>query len=71
MSNQRPGKMQSRPDQPGSEMSLFKFFKEARVQLEDAGHDDAAFYFEQMQDWISSGKKLPTDKDTVIRALGI
>jgi len=71
MSNQRKGKMQTRPDQPGSEMSLFKFFKEASIQLNDAGHEDAAFYFEQMQDWISSGKKLPTDKDTTIKALGI
>lgn len=71
MSNQRPGKTQSRPDQIGSEMGVFKFFKEAKIQLEEAGESDAAFYFEQMQDWISSGKKLPTDKDTVIRALGI
>ena len=71
MSNQRKANYQSKPDQPSSEMAIFKFFKEARTQLEDAGHEDAAFYFEQMQDWISSGKKLPTDKETIIRALGI
>ena len=72
MSNQRKGKMQSRPDNQGSEMAVYKFFKiVSRIQLTDANHDDAAFYFEQMQDWISNGKKLPTDKDTVINPLGI
>ena len=28
MSNQRKGKMQSRPDNQGSEMAVYKFFKD-------------------------------------------
>ena len=36
MSNQRKGKMQSRPDNQGSEMAVYKFFKEgSRIQLTD------------------------------------
>lgn len=42
----------------GSEMKLLEFFKNARVALEDHGDMDSAFYFEQIEDWIRSGKSL-------------
>jgi hypothetical protein len=34
------------------------FFRDAKEALEKQGHDDAAFYFEQCEDWIRSGKSL-------------
>ena len=71
MSNQRKGKYQSKTDIPSSEMAVFKFFKEASKQLTDEGKEDEAFYFEQMVDWLQSGKKLPTDEKGVTKALGI
>ena len=43
MSNQRSGKIQNGSDQIGSEMGVFKFFKEAKIQLEEAGESDVHF----------------------------
>jgi hypothetical protein len=71
MSNQRKANYQSKPDQPSSEMAIMKFFKEASRQLISEGKEDEAFYFEQMVDWLQSGKKLPTDEQGVTKALGI
>jgi hypothetical protein len=42
----------------GAEMKLLEFFKNARIALEDHGDMDSAFYFEQVEDWIRSGKSL-------------
>ena len=71
MSNQRPGKFQSRPDVMTQEMGTLKFFKLAQKVLEKEGKSDEAFNFEQMADWIQSGKRLPNTEEDVIKALGI
>ena len=55
MSNQRPGKLQSRPEMGMTqEMGTLKFFKLAQKVLEKEGKTDEAFNFEQMADWIKS-----------------
>lgn len=66
MSNQRPGKLQKPLDRNG-DMAVYKFFKTASKLL---GEDDG-FYFEQIVDYLKSGKPLPTDEKDVIKALGI
>ena len=71
MSNQRPGKYQSRPDVGGQDMNLLKFFKTAQKVLEKENKQDEAFNFEQMVDWLQSGKRLPNTEEDVIKALGI
>ena len=71
MSNQRPGKYQSRPDVGGQDMNLLKFFKIAHKVLEKENKPDEAFNFEQMADWLQSGKRLPLSEEDVIKALGI
>ena len=71
MSNQRPGKIQSRPDLGSQDMNMLKFFKAAQKVLEKENKPDEAFNFEQMVDWIQSGKRLPLTEEDVIKALGI
>ena len=70
MSNQRPGKLQKRLDRNG-DMQVYKFFKTASKLLSKEGKEDEAFYFEQMVDWLQSGKPLPTSEEQIIKALGI
>ena len=71
MSNQRKGKYQSRPDIGGQDMNMLKFFKTAQKVLEREKKADEAFNFEQMADWLQSGKRLPLTEEDVIKALGI
>ena len=71
MSNQRPAKKQSRPDILGQDMGILKFFKTAQKVLEREKKPDEAFNFEQMADWLQSGKRLPLTEEDVIKALGI
>ena len=71
MSNQRPGKYQSKPDGVGNDMNILKFFKVAQKVLEKENKTDEAFNFEQMVDWLQSGKRLPLSEEDVINALGI
>jgi len=70
MSNQRPGKLQKPLDRNG-DMQVYKFFKTAAIILKDSGKEDEAFYFEQMVDWLQSGKPLPTSETDIIKALGV
>ena len=70
MSNQRPGKIQKPLDRNG-DMQVYKFFKTASKLLSKEGKEDEAFYFEQMVDWLQSGKPLPTSEEQIIKALGI
>ena len=70
MSNQRPGKLQKPLDRNGY-MQVYKFFKTASKLLSKEGKEDEAFYFEQMVDWLQSGKPLPTSEEQIIKALGI
>ena len=59
MSNQRAGKTHKASGMDnGSDMKIYQFFKQARVALEESGNEDAAFYFEQCEEWIRSGKSL-------------
>lgn len=70
MSNQRPGNLQKPLDRNG-DMQVYKFFKTAAMILNDSGKEDEAFYFEQMVDWLRSGKPLPTSEESIIKALGL
>ena len=54
-----------------SEMEVFKFFKDAGKQLEYEGYEDASFAFEQITEWLKTGKRLPTDRTGIIKALGL
>ena len=71
MSNQRPGKVVRAVDPTMKDMNTLKFFKNAQKVLEQSGKDDEAFYFEQMVDWLSSGRPIPTTEEQTIKALGI
>jgi hypothetical protein len=52
-------------------MQQVNFFKYAKEVLESEGHDDAAFYFEQMETWLRDGKGLPQDARSIANALGV
>ena len=52
-------------------MQQVNFFKYAKEVLESEGHDDAAFYFEQMETWLREGKALPQDSRSIANALGV
>ena len=52
-------------------MQTVTFFKNAKKVLEEYGHEDAAFYFEQVEDHLRSGKALPTDEKSVGSVLGV
>tara|TARA_E500000178_G_C16958505_1_gene724865 strand:+ start:571 stop:786 length:216 start_codon:yes stop_codon:yes gene_type:complete len=71
MSNQRPGKVIRAADPTMKDMTTLKFFKNAQKVLEQSDKEDEAFYFEQMVDWLSSGRPLPTTEEQTIKALGI
>ena len=70
MSNQRPAKLEKKLDRNG-DMQVYKFFKTAAKLLNDSGKEEEAFYFEQMEEHIKSGKPLPTSEESIIRALGL
>ena len=71
MSNQRKGNYQSKPDGMTKEMGTLKLFKIAQKVWEKENKTDEAFNFEQMVDWLQSGKSLPKTEEDVIKALGI
>ena len=70
MSNQRKGKYQTK-DTSHNDMKFFKCLKMAAKVLDDAGHEEPAFYFDQLVDHISSGKHLPLNEEQMTRALGV
>ena len=57
MSNQRPGK-KTRPMGDGGLMKEMLFFKACKEVLAEYGHDDAAFYFEQVEEHMRNGGSL-------------
>ena len=71
MSNQRRGKWMSSTLRDSSGMNTVTFFKCAKKVLSDYGQEDAAFYFEQVEEHLREGKSLPLDERTVGRVLGI
>ena len=58
MSNQRKGKYQSGHRLTRSRYRVIKVFKTAQKVLEREKKTDEAFNFEQMVDWLQSGKRL-------------
>ncbi len=73
MSNQRPGKYEKKLD-VGPNMTPMAFIKcitQCAKVLDANGHEDPAFYFEQLADYIKSGKQMPTEPKDIIHALGI
>ena len=71
MSNQRAGKTYSASASDNSGMGTVNFFKYAKQALESAGYEDAAFYFEQVEEHLRSGKGLPVSEKEVGHVLGV
>ena len=71
MSNQRRGKWKSSSIGESNGMQTVTFFKGAKKLLEEYGHEDAAFFFEQVEEHLRSGKALPTDEKSVGSVLGV
>tara|TARA_E500000075_G_C6801405_1_gene226375 strand:- start:321 stop:536 length:216 start_codon:yes stop_codon:yes gene_type:complete len=71
MSNQRPGKWKSATLRDGSGMQTVTFFKTARQLLEEYGHEDAAYYFEQVEEHLREGKGLPSSEREIGKVLGV
>ena len=46
----------------GSDMKTMLFFKACKTALEDYGHEDAAFYFEQVEEHLRNGGSLDQNK---------
>ena len=46
----------------GSDMKTMLFFKACKQALEEYGHDDAAFYFEQVEEHLRNGGSLDQNK---------
>ena len=71
MSNQKAGKWKSATLRDGSGMQTVTFFKYAKQLLEEYGHEDAAFYFEQVEDHLRKGGGLPNDTKEIGKVLGV
>ena len=71
MSNQRPGKWKTATLRDSSGMNTVTFFKYAKKLLEEYGHDDAAFYFEQVEEHLRKGGSLPQDTKGIGKVLGV
>jgi len=54
-----------------ADMKLRDFFREAAGILNQAGEEDAAFYFEQVVDHLNQGKPLPQDYTALSRMFGV
>ena len=71
MSNQRGGKWKPATLRDGDGMRTVTFFKYAKNVLEEYGHEDAAFYFEQVEEHLREGGSLPQDAHNIGRVLGV
>ena len=70
MSNQRRGKW--KPASMGHDsFRTITFFKESQRLLEEYGHEDAAYYFEQVEEHLRKGGTLPNDDREIGRVLGV
>ena len=58
---QRPGK-KTRPMGDGNLMKTMLFFKACKQAIEEYGHEDAAFYFEQVEEHLRNGGTLDQNK---------
>lgn len=69
MSNQRAGTYKSSmSSHDHQDRKLVEFFDAAQAALEKNGNDDAAFYFEQVSDWMRSGRSI---HDNIHKVLGL
>jgi len=50
---------------------LRAFFRNAAKLLNEKGEEDAAFYFEQCEEWVTSGKRILDGEKDVARILGL
>lgn len=69
MSNQRGGKWKPATLNDGGKidaMVLTTFFKSAKEALERSGKEDAAFYFEQCEDWMREGNSINSNAAKVL-----
>ena len=71
MSNQRRGKWKPASMSQGDNMRTVTFFKYAKKMLEQYGHEDAAFYFEQVEEHLRGGKGLPSSEKEIGKVLGV
>ena len=71
MSNQRAGRWKPASMQGGDDMSTVNFFKYTKELLEERGEENAAFYFEQVEEHLRAGKPLSSDKNTIAKILGL
>lgn len=70
MSNQRKGKTYKASGMDNMQgMKNLLFFKACKQVLEEYGHDDAAFYFEQIESHLRDGGSL--DETQAGRILGV
>jgi hypothetical protein len=72
MSNQRAGKFKpaAMRDNDTNGLALRSFFRRAKELLEEKGDDDAAFYFEQCEEWISNARG-PMNENSAGKVLGL
>ena len=71
MSNQRRGSWKPASMSHGDNMRTVTFFKYAKKMLEQYGHEDAAFYFEQVEEHLRKGGSLPNTDKEIGRVLGV
>lgn len=70
--NQRAGKTYKASGMDnGSDMKVYSFIKSCRRLLEEAGYEDPAFYFEQIESHMKEGKGLPSLEKEVSKILGL
>ena len=71
--NQRPGKKHKAAmgDNDPQGLLLRAFFRNAAKLLNEKGEEDAAFYFEQCEEWVTSGKRIQDGEKDVARILGL
>jgi hypothetical protein len=69
---QRAGKTHKAAASDGlHDMKLKNFFRECKNILKNSNEPDSAFYFEQLEEHMMSGKPLPSDSKEISRVLGL
>jgi hypothetical protein len=69
---QRAGKTHKAAASDGlQDMRLKNFFRECKNILKNADEHDSAFYFEQLEEHMMSGKSLPSESKEISRILGV
>lgn len=69
---QRAGKTyRAAPGDNTQDMKLKNFFRTCKELLQAEQEHDGAFYFEQLEEHMMSGKPLPSESKDISRLLGI